>query len=57
MIDDSIVNEIREYRQEHAKKYDNDLNKIFMALKKREKESGKIIIDRSPRLLLAKTGS
>ena len=57
MIDDPIVNEIRRYRQEHAEKYDNDLDKICAALKNREEKSSKKAIIRSPRLLLPKTGS
>jgi len=57
MIEDPIVKEIRKYRQEHTEKYEHDLSKICEALKKKEKESGKKVVNLEPRLLLAKTGS
>lgn len=57
MIEDPIVKEIRKYRQEHSKKYGYDLNRICDALIKKEKKSGKKVVDLAPRLLLAKTGS
>lgn len=57
MIEDPIVKEIRKYRREHSEKYGHDLNRICDALKKKEKESGKKVVNLEPRLLLAKTGS
>ena len=57
MFQDPIVEEIRGYRKQHAEKYGNDLDKIFEALKKSEKESGKKFVNFEPKLLLKKTGS
>lgn len=57
MFQDPIVEEIRGYRKQHAEKYDNDLDKIFEALKKSEKESGKKFVNFEPKLVLQKTGS
>jgi len=55
MINDPIVEEIRNYRQEHARKYGNDLNRICAALREREKKSSKKVVTLTPRLLLSKT--
>ncbi len=57
MINDPIVEEIRNYRHEHAKKYGNDLNRICAALIEREKKSSKKVVTLTPRLLLSKTAS
>jgi hypothetical protein len=57
MNTDPIVEEIRHYRKKHAEKYDNDLNKIFDALKKSEKESKRKFVNFGPKLLLDKTGT
>jgi len=38
MKDDPIVEEIRSYRASHAAKYGNDLDRIFDAIKEREKK-------------------
>ncbi|MCF6300082.1 MAG: hypothetical protein L3J52_03030 [Proteobacteria bacterium] len=46
MKDDPIVEEIRKYRQEHATQYDNDLDKIFLAIKKNEKKFCRKLINR-----------
>jgi len=56
MIEDPIVKEIRKYRQEHSKKYGYDLNRICDALRKKEKESSKKVVNLKPRLILAKVG-
>jgi len=53
MIDDPIVEEIRGYRIEHAKKFDNDPQRIFEDIKKREekaKANGRKFISFPPRL-------
>ena len=55
MINDPIVEEIRNYRQEHARKYGNDLNRICAALREREKKSNKKVVTLTPRLLLSRT--
>ena len=57
MFQDPIVDEIRKYRKQHAEKYGNDLDKIFEALKKSEKASGKKFVSFEPKLVLQKTGS
>ena len=36
MKDDPIVEEIRQHRQEHANRYSNDLDKIYLAIKEKE---------------------
>jgi len=38
MINDPIVEEIRIFRAAHAAKYGNDLDHIFLAIKKSEKQ-------------------
>ncbi len=57
MIEDPIVEEIRKYRREHTEKYGYDLSRICDSLRKKEKESGKKVVNLKPRLLFAKTGS
>ena len=54
MIEDPIVAEIRRFRNEHAEKYGHDLKRICKALREFEKASGRKIVRRKPRLLLAK---
>ncbi len=55
--DDPIVEEIRYYRKKHAEKYDNDLDKIFEALKKAEKKSKRQTVNFGPKQLLSATSS
>ena len=57
MIEDSIVDEIRKHRANHAAKYDNNLAKICEALREKQNKSNREVISRSPKLLLNKTGS
>ncbi len=57
MNEDPIVEEIRHYRKKHSEKHDNDLNKIFDALKKAEKKSGRKLANFGPKQLLSNTGS
>jgi len=57
MIQDPIVKEIRQFRTAHSEKYDNDLNKIFNALKAKEKTSTRQFKNFGPREILSKTGS
>ena len=54
--EDPIVAEIRQYRDEHARKYNYDLGRICHALKEVEAQSGRKVVHRKPRLLLSKTG-
>ena len=44
MWEDPIVKEIHNIREEHVRKFNFDLEKIFNDLKKQEKESGSKII-------------
>ena len=57
MYDDPVVAEIRQYRLEHAAKYDYDIDKICDALLKKQKEVGRKLVSRGPKLLKQKTGS
>ena len=52
MINDPIVEEVRRYRKEHAARYGNDLRRIVEALKKRESESNRILLNAGPKLLM-----
>lgn len=54
MMHDPIVEEVRKYRQAHAAKYSNDLKAICAALKIREQQSIRKVVNRSPRLPLKK---
>jgi len=49
MIYDPIVEEIQKNRKAHAKKYNNDLDKIVEALRIRENQSNRKIIDIGPK--------
>ncbi len=51
MINDPIVEEVRRYRKEHAARYGNDLRRIVEALKKKETESNRILLNPGPKLL------
>lgn len=57
MIEDPIVAEIRRHRKEHAAEHGNGLNRIVEALRKRERESQRTLLNPGPKLLLDKTGS
>ena len=57
MIEDPIVNEIRQFRKAHSAKYGNDLQKICDALRVRQAESNREVVKRKPRFRLQKTGS
>lgn len=52
MIDDPVVEEIRQYRQAHAAQYDNDLHKICEALREEEKTSGLKVVYRESKPFL-----
>lgn len=49
MADDPIVAEVRRIREEHAAKYGYDLEKIFVSLKEREKQSKRKFSSYPPR--------
>jgi len=46
IINDPIVEEIRAFRAAHAAKYDNDLDRIFLALKESEKQYAHKLVNR-----------
>jgi len=56
MIKDPIVKEIRQYRQEHAAIYGNNLDRIIEALRFKEQESKHNFINPGPKKILRKTG-
>lgn len=57
MKKDPIVEEIRNYRQAHALRFNNKLHDICADLKKKEKECGHQIVSLPPKRLLKRTGS
>ncbi|MFM8444117.1 MAG: hypothetical protein ACKN9W_12370 [Methylococcus sp.] len=56
MINDPIVEEVRNYRKEHAAQYGNDLARIVEALRQRERESNHIQLNPGPKLLVKSVG-
>ena len=46
MKSDPIVEEIRAYRTAHAAKYGNNLDRIFVAIKEREKQHAHKLVNR-----------
>lgn len=56
---DIIVDEIRRVRQEHAAKFNFDLDAIFDDLKEKERQSERQIVSRAPRpvRIIPPTGS
>ena len=57
MINDPIVAEVRKIRQEHAAKFNYDIDAIYKDLKSRETRSKRKAISRPPKLHLKSTGS
>jgi len=57
MIEDPIVKEIHDFRKKHAAKYGNELKRIVEALRKRERNSKRILLNPGPKLLLKRIGS
>ena len=57
MIEDPIVAEVRRHRKEHAAEHGNDIKRIVEALRKREREPKRNLLNPRPKLLLDKTGS
>ena len=49
MWKDPIVDEVRKVREDHAAKFDYDLEKIFRDLKEQEQKSGRIVVSLSPK--------
>ena len=54
---DPIVAEIRKIRDEHAAKFNYDLNAIVRDLKKTEHKLGNRVVRMKPKLICRKTGT
>jgi hypothetical protein len=57
MWTDEIVEEIHRIREEYAKSFDYDLDAIFADLRKKEAESGREVVNLSPKPGLTKRWS
>jgi hypothetical protein len=57
MVNDPIVAEVRRIRQEHAAKFNYDLEAIYRDLKTRQTRNKRKIVSRPPKLHLESTGS
>lgn len=55
MWQDPIVEEVRKARDEHAAKFDYDLERIFADLKQQERESGREYVTLAPKRLAEST--
>ena len=55
MIEDPIVEEIRQHRKTHAAEYGNDLRLIVQSLRKRERESDRPLLNPGPKKQLSPT--
>ena len=51
-MEDPIVEEVRKLREEHAARFNYDVDAIFEDLKKLERESGRIVVSREPKRIL-----
>lgn len=49
MWNDPIVEEVRKIREEHATRFDYDLEKIFQDLKEQERKGGREVVSYPPR--------
>ena len=49
MIEDPIVEEIRRHREEHASEYGHHLHRIVQALRRRERESDRLVLNPGPK--------
>ncbi len=54
MMDDPIVAEVRRYRDEHAKKFNYDLDAIVRDIKSREGKDGEPVVTLPPRRIPAR---
>ncbi len=52
MIKDPVVEEIRQYRRAHTAEHGNDLGRIVQALRKRERDSDRPVLNPGPKKLL-----
>jgi hypothetical protein len=51
MGQDGVVEQVREARQEYAKRFDYDVDRIYRDLKKKEAKGGKITVSLPPKRL------
>lgn len=51
MYEDEIIKEVRKAREEHASKFDFDIEKIFLDLKEQEKKYSNRIVSLKPKRL------
>jgi len=56
-IKDPIVEEVRNARNEHAKRFNNKLDDIVNDIKERQKQYGARLVRRQPKMKLKATGS
>ena len=49
MLQDEILDEIRQFREEHAKSFNYDLDAMFADWQKRQAEDGKQVVSLSPK--------
>jgi hypothetical protein len=51
MKDDPIVEEVRQYREQHAAQFNYDLQLIYQDLKEQERKSKRVFISCTPKFL------
>ena len=56
-MEDPIVEEVRRIRDEHAARFNYDLNAIFRDLKEQQRTSGRIYVSLPPRKSEAQIGA
>jgi hypothetical protein len=49
MWNDPIVDEVRKIREEHAARFNYDLERIFQDLKEQERQSGREVVSLAPK--------
>ncbi len=49
MLPDEILDEIRQFREEHAKSFNYDLDAMFADWQKRQAEGGREVVSLSPK--------
>ena len=52
MIKDSIVEEVRKYREKHVAAYGHDIKRIAVALREREAKSKRPVLNPGPKYIL-----
>lgn len=51
-MNDPIVEEVRNWRAEHTRKFGCDLNRIYADLRQLQQASGRTVVRRQPKLLV-----